>query len=160
MDGVLADFMGAIEHWFYQGRDWNDLKRSHDINQKRWTSAFRAKVKTKPDFWQSLPLMPGTNHLWSVIKPYHPMILSAYASWDEENSKRGKVIWAARYLRVPASRILLVTREDKVKYAAPDAILIDDYDKNIKEWKAHGGIGIQYTSAEQTVAELSKYGMK
>ena len=104
--------------------------------------------------------MPGARHLWSVIKPHHPKLLSAYAEWDEKNSKHGKVVWAARYLRIPESNIILVRREDKVIYAAPDAILIDDYDKNIKEWEAHGGIGIQHITAEQTVAKLSKYGIK
>lgn len=160
MDGVLADFMGAITHWFYQGRDWDELKRSHDINQKRWTNAFRTKVKSKPDFWHSLPLMPGARHLWSVIKPHKPYILSAYASWDEQNSKHGKVVWAARYLRIPQDRMLLVEREDKVKYASPTSILIDDYDKNIQEWEAAGGIGIQHVSADRTVAQLAKYGIQ
>lgn len=162
MDGVLADFMGAITHWFYQDRDWDELKRDHDINRKRWTHSFHEKVKTKPDFWDTLPLMPGARHLWSIIKKpqYQPKILSAYAEWDEKNSRRGKVIWAARYLRIPASQIILVKREDKVHYAAPDAILIDDYIKNVKEWEAHGGIGIQHISAENTVAQLSKYGIK
>lgn len=160
MDGVLANFMGGITHWFYQDRDWDELKRDHDINRKRWTASFREKVKSKPDFWENLPMMPGARHLWNVIKPYNPHVLSAFATWDKANSKRGKVIWAARYLRIPETKIILVEREDKVKYAGPNNILIDDYDTNIKEWEAHGGIGIQHISAEKTVASLSKYGIK
>lgn len=160
MDGVLADFMGAITHWFYQDRDWNELKRDHDINTKRWTESFRAKVKTKPDFWETLPLMPGSRQLWATIKPHKPFILSAYAEWDRENSRRGKVIWAAKYFRIPENKILLVRREDKIRYASPNSILIDDYIKNIREWESAGGIGIHHTSAAKTVADLAKYGIK
>ena len=160
MDGVLANFMGGITHWFYQDRDWDELKRDHDINRKRWTESFRSKVKSDPKFWEKLPVMPGARHLWSVIKSHDAYLLSAYATWDEANSRRGKVIWAARYLRIPESKIILVTREDKVKYAAPNSILIDDYDKNVREWEAHGGIGIQHISAPQTLSMLAKYGIE
>ena len=160
MDGVLANFMGGITHWFYQDRDWDELKRDHDINRKRWTESFRSKVKSDPKFWEKLPIMPGARHLWSVIKPFEPKLLSAYATWDEENSRRGKVIWAARYFRVPRKDVILVEREDKVKYATPTSILIDDYDKNIEEWESHGGIGIQHKTAEQTVATLARYGIQ
>ena len=41
-------------------------------------------------------------------------------------------------------------REDKQKYAmttdGKPNLLIDDYIKNVNEWKAKGGIGVHHTS--------------
>ena len=104
--------------------------------------------------------MSGAKHLWTVVKNHDTKLLSAYATWDEKNSKRGKVIWAARYLKIPESQIILVEREEKVKYANPRSILIDDYDKNITEWEAKGGIGILYKSSDQVISKLAKYGIR
>ena len=38
--------------------------------------------------------------------------------------------------------------------------LIDDYIKNINEWKANGGIGVHHTSPMGTLAELKRLGFK
>jgi hypothetical protein len=38
------------------------------------------------------------------------------------------------------------------------AVLIDDYPKNIKEWTAKGGIGILHTSASSTIRQLKRIG--
>jgi hypothetical protein len=37
-------------------------------------------------------------------------------------------------------------------------ILIDDYDQNIKEWQAKGGIGILHKNAADTIAQPKKLG--
>jgi hypothetical protein len=62
---------------------------------------------------------------------------------------------------IDRSKINLVMRSQKKNYAkvagAP-AILIDDYDKNTKEFTARGGIGITFKTASQTIAELKKLG--
>ena len=47
----------------------------------------------------------------------------------------------------------------KAKYAAPNAILIDDRSDNIEAWKSAGGIGILYKSTDQVINELSKLGL-
>ena len=39
-------------------------------------------------------------------------------------------------------------------------ILIDDYDKNIREWEAKGGIGIHHTDVGKTISELKRLGFK
>ena len=39
-------------------------------------------------------------------------------------------------------------------------ILIDDFDKNIKEWEAKGGIGVHHISISKTIGELKKLGFK
>lgn len=161
MDGVLADFMGGVSRRHYSGRDFNELKKEHDKNSKNWTESFRKKVKGDPKFWETLDLMPGARSLWSVLKKHDTYILSAYATWDEENSKRGKLKWLAKHLRVPESRVYLVEREDKEKYSKDKStILIDDYVKNIREWEAKGGTGITFKSADQVISELKRLGIE
>jgi hypothetical protein len=40
------------------------------------------------------------------------------------------------------------------------ALLIDDYIKNINQFKARGGIGIHHISAASTISQLKKLGFK
>jgi len=66
--------------------------------------------------------------------------------------------WAMKNTGIPRSRINLVMRSQKKNYASPASILIDDYEKNTKEFNARGGTGITFKSASQTIAELKKLG--
>ena len=107
--------------------------------------------------------MPNGMRLWNFIKPYNPNILSAYSKRDI-NSKRDKLLWVTKNLgRLPRKNILIVLRKDKKRFAVSDGtpnILIDDYDKNINEWKNAGGIGILHKSIPNTIGELKKLGFK
>ena len=40
------------------------------------------------------------------------------------------------------------------------SVLIDDYGRNVKEWKKNKGIPIKYKSANQAIADLRKIGYK
>jgi hypothetical protein len=62
---------------------------------------------------------------------------------------------------IDRSRINLVMRSQKKNYAkvaGQPAILIDDYEKNTKEFTQRGGIGITFKNASQTIRELQKLG--
>ena len=39
-------------------------------------------------------------------------------------------------------------------------LLIDDYIKNVNEWKSAGGMGIHHISPTSTIAELKRLGFK
>ena len=57
-------------------------------------------------------------------------------------------------------RINLVRRKDKKLFAkkGQPAILIDDYEKNIREFEKSGGVGIHHTNTSKTISELKKLG--
>ena len=38
------------------------------------------------------------------------------------------------------------------------AILIDDYPKNVQQFKAAGGIGILHTTTSNTISQLKRFG--
>jgi hypothetical protein len=75
--------------------------------------------------------------------------------------KQGKLKWLKRHgflNKIPNSNIIIVdSARDKKKYAWGNKILVDDYDRNVKEWIGAGGIGIHHTSARDTIKQLLRY---
>jgi hypothetical protein len=76
-------------------------------------------------------------------------------------SKPGKRKWVKKHLG-PVKEIYLVPRWEKQKWALDKDgnpnILIDDYIKNIKEWRDKGGIGVHHTNALNTIRQLKQLG--
>ena len=152
MDMVLCDFLKGAEEAL--GTSFIKADRT-----KRWPT-----ISAKKDFWVSLEWMPGSKKMWTFINKYNAHILSAYSTKDA-NSRKGKLDWLRKNAKLTQrSRIHLVLREDKQKFAMTQDgkpnLLIDDYIKNINEFKARGGIGIHHTSSSNTIAELKKLGFK
>lgn len=158
MDGVLADFKTAAEKVTgIQIDKWMEI--GYKDKQKKWKP-----IIDKKDFWHTLPWMPGGQQLWSYISNYEPHILSAYVEHaTDPNCIPGKRSWAISHLGLPTSRINLVKRREKQNFAKVNgepALLIDDYIKNINQFKARGGYGILHTSTANTISELKKLGFK
>ena len=151
MDMVLCDFIGGTEEVL--GVPFPKADKT-----ERWP-----KISAKKDFWETLDWMPGAQRMWSFINKYDAHILSAYSTKDA-NSRKGKMKWLKEKARLTQkSRIHLVLREQKQKFAMTNGkpnLLIDDYIKNVNEWKAVGGIGIHHTSPTVTMGELKRLGFK
>ena len=115
-------------------------------------------------FWANLDWMIGGQQLYKFISRYNPNVLSAYSDKDATGSKTGKMNWLKKNTKFKRSKINLVLRDQKKKFAKDNDgkanILIDDYEKNIKEWEQAGGIGVIYTNAPNTIRELKKLGFK
>ena len=95
--------------------------------------------------------------LFTYIKKFKPQILSAYSPFDK-NSRLGKTKWIQRNLGLTdASKIHLVRRSEKKVYANGN-VLIDDYGRNIKEWKKNKGIPVKHKSASESISQLRKIG--
>ncbi len=160
LDGVLVDFMrGARESLSHAWDDptWNTRERKNLRNKM---------ISMHPHWWENLPPERDFDQLWGFIKNFNPHILTAYAEWDEANSKHGKVVWNQKHLHVPHDKFHVVLRESK-RYFAKDHdgshygrpnVLIDDFPQNITEWDKAGGLGILHTSAATTIARLKKLG--
>ena len=147
MDGVLCDFNygwkeftgKSITNWVtINDDDWGYLK-------KQW-----------PTFWMDLELMPYAEQLWDALSAYSPDLLTAVPdSW--KSAGIGKTSWARENLS-GRPEVLAVSREDKRKYAkqkdGTPNVLIDDMEKNIREWNAAGGLGIRYISGKTAVGEV------
>ena len=150
MDMVLCDFISGTEEVL--GVPFPKADKT-----KRWPM-----ISAKKDFWETLKWMPGSKKMWTFMKKYEPHILSAYSTKDA-NSRKGKMNWLRKEAKLTQkSRIHLVLREDKQKFAMTNGkpnLLIDDYIKNVNEWKAVGGVAIHHTSGSNTIAELKRLGI-
>lgn len=152
MDMVLCNFLKRAEEVL--GVPFP----KHPDKKEKWKT-----ISSTKDFWASLEWMPGAQRMWTFINKHNAHILSAYST-NDPNSRRGKTEWLKKNARLSQkSRIHLVMREDKQKFATTNGkpnLLIDDYIKNINEWTAKGGIGVHHTSPSSTIAELKRLGFK
>lgn len=113
-------------------------------------------------WWITMPPRKDAGELMSYLhkNKFDLNILSASPVWDPD-AKRQKIEWINKYFPfVHKEKIFIVRRSEKKDFATTGAILIDDYDKNIREWVAEGGIGILHTNTTNTIRELSKIGLR
>ena len=150
LDMVLVDFMKGADE--VSGGSFVSTDKD-----ERWN-----KINQTKGFWANLDWMPGGRRLYQFIARYDPHVLSAYSGRDP-SSKNGKMKWLNKHTKFNRSKINLVRRAEKKKFATTKGkpnILIDDYLKNIKEWEAKGGIGIHHTNISKTLGELKRQGFK
>lgn len=157
MDGTISDFEGMSHQLF--GEPFEPKNPRIPLDKKIEI------VQSNRTFWSHMPWMPDGRTLWNYIRQYDPHILSAYSLWDYQNCLSGKRSWIARNTpSVPKNKIHLVHRAEKVQFARSlqkDTVhvLIDDYDKNVREWTSAGGHAIHHRSASESIAALRKLGL-
>jgi hypothetical protein len=156
MDGCLCDFVGLSRSLF--GEDFDSSRSKVPVERKIEV------VQQTPGFWSRMPWMSDGRQLWNYVQQHRPRILSAYALWDYHNCLVGKREWIGHNLSIPADHIHLVNRSEKATFARslkPNTVhvLIDDFAKNIAEWRSAGGHGIHHTSAPSTIAALKQLGL-
>lgn len=111
-------------------------------------------IKTVENFYKTLDwknllsITPEINHAFSCIqelldsKKFNIAILTHVNSLDEMIEKVKFIRKHTDHLTIiPVPKPLSKTKMVRAK----DAILIDDYTKNLKEWKQEGGIGIKFS---------------
>ena len=150
LDEVLVDFMRGAD----AAVGGSFVKMDKD---ERWN-----KVNQTKGFWPNLGWKPNAKRLHDFIIRYNPHVLSAYPDRDP-NARNGKMKWLKKNTGFKRAKIHLVLRSQKKDYATTDDkpnVLIDDYDKNIREWEAKGGTGVHHTDVGKTISELKRLGFK
>lgn len=155
MDGVLADFDKCVR----------DLCRREPVVQGRCsnieTDALWDAISRIPHFYAKLEPIAGSVEMVQTVyteigdrcriltgipKPRRNVIDAA----DD------KIDWVRRFVS-PDIQVHAVYRAEKKRFCTGSQdILIDDYDKNIREWQKSGGTGILFVTPEQTMAELQR----
>lgn len=146
MDDVLVDFNKG-----YYDLTGIDLTGTYRNDTDFWEPIDREGY----NFWVGLEWKKDGKKLWSYIKKYKPILLSAPSSKDE--SRVGKADWVKRELQ--NNRLILRSAKNKKEFADEYSILIDDRYENIQGWIEAGGIGILHTSTASTIKELRKLGL-
>ena len=142
-DGVLADFdrgaraaLGMAPRAFQQrygpGKMW-------------------AKLASAPDFYATLPLMPGATDLFDAVRHLHPTILTGLprGSWAAPQ----KVRWAAEHF--PGTPIITCMAVDKRNHCADGDVLVDDTLKHAHLWQGAGGIFVHHRNVPETLDALA-----
>ena len=148
MDGVLGDFVKGDEK--QTGK--SITKWAQGSKSEKW-----GQIKANPNFWRDLPWMSGGKQLWNFLKNKDVEILSAYVEDTyDKNCIPGKRFWATKNLGISSSKINLVRRVQKQQFADKNSILIDDYPKNVNDFRARGGQGIVHNGDTSRTLRLLK----
>ncbi len=159
MDGVLANFdRGVRELCGMESQDPNG-KQDEARDDLMWE-----RIREAGHFYDRLEPMPGARDLFDAVYGKYGDRCEILTGIPKK--KRGivtaeddKRAWMKRVLSDKVVVNVCYRAEKIQKCTGPDAVLIDDLQKNIDEWNAAGGTGILFRSAEQTLAELKRLGI-
>lgn len=146
-DGVLADFnTRALE---VTGRCTRDFIDKADEN------AFWNKIYSAQDFFYSIDLMPDAYELYHAVEHLNPIILTGkpYRSTATEQKLR----WRDRYF--PNLKKIFCQAKDKITFAKPGDILVDDWEMYRQTWIDGGGVWVTHTSAKDSIMQLKQLGV-
>jgi len=171
-DQCLADFNQAFRTitrfwpWDYKKFMINQLKAMGASNQQAsevFVLSFWDIIHRVPFFWERIPPMKDFKKLWRFVKKFDPIVLTAVPEFPEFKfmAVAGKRQWIDKYLN-PDIQMLTINlnsydhkKMDKTIYCeCEDDILIDDNERNVKEWIKKGGKAIYHTDAKSTIKEL------
>lgn len=144
MDGVLTDFMKKLCGIL-------DMPLDRDFEFGNDTKVWKKIDSAGKEFWAGMEWMPGAKEeLWNELSEHDPVLLTSPS--NHPSSVEGKKEWIDAH--VPGTPFII--EQEKEKYADPDAVLIDDREKNIEKWRKAGGTGILHKTNENTLKELRK----
>ena len=150
MDGVIVDFVESANNLFNvkSTNQWNSMKKSHWIKIN--------KIGEK--FWSDMSWTKDGKKLWDYLRKNYQkiQILSAHPL-DKGESELGKRLWLRRNLGSSyAANAIICLGIDKQTYADINHILIDDSERNIRQWNNRGGIGIIHKNTNNTIKQLKE----
>jgi len=146
LDGVLVDWEKQFEK-FSGGVSVETYEAEHGKDKR-----YEFVHKNSPAFYATAPWMKDGKILYNFLKELPTEVLSH--STDLESTD-GKKEWLQNN-GIAFKPNLVPNRSDKAKYAAGDAILIDDRQDVIDQFNSAGGTGILHTDATSTINKLKE----
>ena len=151
LDGVLADFGGAVQKRF--GRSPDDMKP-----KEMWTRIMQWDRDREPWF-ESLDKCDDADELWSfVVDTYglENVAILTSAGKTPQDAPEQKRRWVAKYYGSEVRVLVTRLSKEKAQYAAEDAILIDDRKQCTEPFAEAGGKIILHKNARNTIEKLKK----
>lgn len=148
-DGVLAAFYPAMAAIL--GQPFNSLSPA-----ERW-----GKLEKVPRLFRNLALCADALELWHGLEGRGERSILTAAPMPTGflvTAPEDKLAWIRERISSSVKVEVAESGLAKAAWASPDAILIDDLQRNIDVWRAAGGIGILHTSASNTLATLDLLG--
>lgn len=143
LDGVVADF---DSHADACAKKTPDGKMNWEALDFQW--------------WVTMPAFAGAKKFYDDLKNLAPVKFLT-APVLSEDCFSGKAKWVQNFVPEKGRWILMdliiCPSQDKRNLAKSGAILIDDREKNVREWVEAGGIGVHHTGDfTKTFAEVKK----
>lgn len=140
-----------------------DIDRAPDESSlphnKKVREYMKSLVGDDKDLWAGLSWERQGKELWDYISEIPGLeILSAPM---EQGSKVGKYIWCKRELNMPSKRVNLSdSKKSFGTHKGEPAVLIDDRDKYVDEFREGGGIAIKHNpdNVDSTIRQLKELG--
>lgn len=147
VDGVMADFDGPAERIFGLP--------SRKAEETLGTPRFWADLRSAPNFYRDLPLMPDALVLLNKVKHLRPIFLTGVPAggWAEPQ----KIAW--RDYHFPGVKMICCRSKEKRQHMKPGDTLVDDRLKYSHLWLEAGGIFVHHTSAEDSIKQLRRLGV-
>ena len=151
MDGVIADFFGAVQRYF-------NVDHWKSLNDRE--AAFTSLIGT--DWFYQLPKFKESNRIVTFVEEISNDdwgICSSPLTGDRDNSAYWKRRWLENKGYVPPLIENMIFTSNKHKYAwnkltRKPNILVDDRPDNIRRWIEAGGIGIVHQTDQDDVEVL------
>lgn len=153
MDRVIADFDNGVRKYAHMEPAGNGGNK--EVAAKMWK-----RLSKVPHFYDKLDVIPGAERGMQILFEKFGSDLEVLTGVP--NPTRGlptasedKKIWMKRKFE-PEIVVNAVLRAEKIKFCTGrDCLLIDDYERNIKEWEDAGGTGILFEDWDQVLNAVS-----
>ena len=160
MDGVLADFeRGVKEICGLTPPSQNARHRKPGEDDEMWE-----KIRQTDHFYDYLEMMPNAKEMFDAVYGKYGKRCEILTGIPKPrrgitHAAEDKIKWVRRLLSEDI-KVNIVFREEKPQYCNGEGcVLIDDMERNIRDWKALGGTGIVNVSAESTMEKLKELGI-
>tara|TARA_R100000995_G_scaffold84548_1_gene63581 strand:- start:369 stop:881 length:513 start_codon:yes stop_codon:yes gene_type:complete len=157
MDGVLADFFGALAEEYFVDH-WKEIEDIDAVLEELKGTQFFSQL---PTFHMiTYPLVGHLKEIESTNKFIQWGIISTPLRCDHIHSIRQKTKWLHLKNLMPKKHNLhfLYDKEQLAtnRLDGSPNVLIDDKPTNIKKWNDAGGIGLQFQANKDSLTTLLK----
>ena len=149
LDGVLADFVGGVHEAFnlsYSYAEYPYSKGLWDWFAEAGLTWDRVDSACNAEFWANLKWIIGGRDIYNTAKKYSRQSGNSLnlltTPMKNINSTVGKLTWIQQHLGENRRKQALITGAKKEIFAGPDTLLIDDWDRNVEEFRKAGGQAI------------------
>lgn len=143
LDGVMADFDKHFIDLF--GIESNKLD---DPVMWKW-------INSHGSFFRDLPMCEGALDFFKSVLHLDPIILTACPKTNYPAAAIQKREWVREHLSTEIQVIPMLGGVNKKLFMHSQGdVLIDDFEKNCKSWREHGGMAIQHKNFRSTKKEL------
>jgi 5'(3')-deoxyribonucleotidase len=142
LDGVGANWQSYVISRHFKGMSIDELNQHPDRLQ-----LLRQMYKREPRLFLNLPVIPQYGQFLDALTARDiPWKILTAAGDDHpvyETVKNDKLLWLKQRFGIEEDRVIITqASSDKHQYAHEQAVLVDDFVSNCRQWEAAGGIAV------------------